>query len=230
MKTDVSEMDFSLVIASSIHDMKNSITMLLGALDEIAQQCQPDHCRSHKKLLLMQHEGKRLTRHLIQLLTLYRLDKSQYFLNVSENNLKELFEEISLENEPLLNSQGIQMELDCEENVSGFFDRELIGGVINTIVNNAYRYAQSTVRLSAHVSDGFMALSIEDDGPGYPPHMLLSSSYESRSLNFSTGGTGLGLYFAYRVAVMHSNNGRQGQIAICNEGINKGGKFSLYLP
>lgn len=230
MKIDVSELDFSLVMASSVHDMKNSITLLLAALDEITQQCQPDHCKCNTKFVLMQHEGQRLTRHLVQLLTLYRLDKSQYFPNVGENNLKELYEEIAMDSELLLNAQGIQIELDCEEDVSGFFDRELIGGVINTIVNNAYRYARNTIRLSACNAGGFLVLSVEDDGPGYPPNMLLSSSYESRSINFSTGGTGLGLYFAYRVAIMHSNNGKHGQIKISNEGINNGGKFSLYLP
>lgn len=230
MKIDATDMDFSLVLASSIHDMKNSITMLLGTMDDITQQCRPDHCPSHSKLVLMQHEGQRLTRHLIQLLTLYRVDTSQYFLNVSENYLKELFDEIALENELVLNARGIQIEVDCDDEISGFFDKELIVGVINTIVNNAYRYANGIVRLSAYVADRFLVLSIEDDGPGYPQNMLLPLSTESSPINFSTGGTGLGLYFAQRVAKLHTNNGRHGYIETCNAGINNGGRFTLYLP
>jgi signal transduction histidine kinase len=230
MSTEVTDLDFSLVLASSVHDMKNSITMMLGTLDDITQQCRPDHCQSHGKLVLMQHEGQRLTRHLIQLLTLYRLDTSQYFLNTGENYLNELFEEIALENELLLNAQGIKMEVDCEEGISGFFDKELTGAVINTIINNAYRYAKATVRLSAHHADGYLVLSIEDDGPGYPPHMLTPFGAENSPINFSSGGTGLGLYFAHRVAMFHKNGARQGYTETSNTGIGNGGRFSIYLP
>lgn len=230
MSDEVTELDFSLVLASSVHDMKNSITMMLGALDDITQQCQPDHCQSHKKLVLMQHEGQRLTRHLVQLLTLYRLDTSQYFLNIGEHYLKELFDEIAVENELLLNAQGIQIEIDCEGEISGFFDKELIGSVINTIINNAYRYARGTVRLAARHADGYLVLSIEDDGPGYPPHMLIPFSTEYNPINFSSGGTGLGLYFAHRVAMFHNNCGRQGFTETSNTGIGNGGRFSIYLP
>jgi len=230
MKPDVTELDFSLVLASSVHDMKNSITMLLGSLDDISQQCKPSHCPSHAKLVLMQHEGQRLTRHLVQLLTLYRLDTSQYFLNISENYLKETFEEITLENEHLLNTHGIKIEIDCDEDISGYFDNELIGSVINTIINNAYRYAKCTIRLSAKHANGYLVLSIEDDGPGYPPHMLLPFCSGNSPVNFSSGGTGLGLYFAHRVARFHQNGGKHGYTETSNTGINNGGRFNLYLP
>lgn len=230
MNSDATELDFSLVLASSVHDMKNSITMLLGSLDDISQQCKPGHCQSHAKLVLMQHEGQRLTRHLVQLLTLYRLDTSQYFLNISENYLREIFEEIALENEPLLNTQGIKIEIDCDEDISGYFDKELIGSVINTIINNAYRYAKCTIKLSATQENGYLLLSIEDDGPGYPPHMLLPFCSENTPVNFSSGGTGLGLYFAHRVARFHQNCGKHGYTETSNTGISNGGRFSLYLP
>jgi signal transduction histidine kinase len=230
MSDESKEFDFSAVLASSVHDMKNSITMFLGTLDDIALKCAPENCASHEKLILLQHEGQRLNRHLIQLLTLYKIGNSQYFLNIDEHFIDELFEDVALENEMLLNARGINLEIQCEDGLSGYFDRELICGVINTIVNNAYRYARKTVRLVGCQRDGYLTLSVEDDGPGYPATMLQENSSQNTSINFASGGTGLGLYFAGKVAALHKADERHGYTETSNKGINNGGCFEIHLP
>ncbi|MFT5351912.1 MAG: hypothetical protein ACI9MF_002738, partial [Gammaproteobacteria bacterium] len=49
--------DYSTILASSIHDMKNSLSLLLGTLGEVTQQCQPDNCRSSGQFSQLHYEG-----------------------------------------------------------------------------------------------------------------------------------------------------------------------------
>jgi signal transduction histidine kinase len=223
-------LDFSSILASSVHDMKNSLTMLLGALDDITHQCSPTNCQSAKDLQLLQHEGRRVNRHLIHLLALYRIDKQQYCLNISEVPLDELIEEFVMENDEALNARDIQLVTDHESDLVGYFDKELVAGAINTIINNAYQYTKSIIQIRAYKEDGYLVLSVEDNGEGYPESMLNVDNNQQKGINYVTGGTGLGIYFAGRVAELHENNGSTGFTKISNTGIDGGGCFSIYLP
>jgi hypothetical protein len=51
-----------------------------------------------------------------------------------------------------------------------------------------------------------------------------------QGINHSSGSTGLGLYFAGRIAALHQRNGVEGRTRISNGGPLGGGVFSLYLP
>lgn len=227
------ELDFSILLASSIHDMKNSLAMLLGSISQITAQCMPEGCSSHKELTKVQHEGQRVNRHLIQLLTLYRIRQDEYHLNVDEQYLEDFLEEVALENQELLELNGIEINVDCDERLLGYFDGELVRGVINTIINNAYQYTNTQIKLTANKLDGYTSISVMDDGPGYPDKMILESGYtetEKNEVSFSSGSTGLGLYFSKVVADIHNEGTRRGYIHLSNDGINGGGKFTLYLP
>lgn len=85
------------------------------------------------------------------------------------------------------------------------------------------------MRLSGDMQDGYVVMRVEDNGPGYPAQMQHSGSQAS-GLDFHTGNTGLGLYFAAQVARMHGNGERHGYTQTDNQGIDNGGRFSLFLP
>jgi len=222
-------LDFSTVIASSVHDMKNSLGMLLCTLDEVGLSCASGGgCAD--KFSQLQYEGQRLNNHLIQLLAIYRLDQSQWSIHVQENDLEEFLEESVLQYESLLAPKGIKITASCEDGLIGYFDRDLVAGVVNNIINNAYRYSKSQIRLSAQREHDYLVISVEDNGSGYPEFMLVDSDQGLGSINFNSGTTGLGLYFSHLVAKSHLAHGHCGHIKCSNEGIDGGGKFSIYLP
>ncbi len=111
-----------------------------------------------------------------------------------------------------------------------FFDTELITGLINTIINNSYKYAKDVIQISGEIKNGFTKISVKDNGPGYPEHMLSKNTESTDAVDFGTGSTGLGLYFASRVASLHKTKTKQGYTSTSNEGINGGGCFSIHLP
>jgi len=60
--------------------------------------------------------------------------------------------------------------------------------------------------------------------------MLHEDEEHVPGIDYKSGSTGLGLYFAGQIAHMHENKGRRGFIKTNNDGMNGGGKFAIYLP
>jgi two-component system, OmpR family, sensor histidine kinase SenX3 len=230
MSNKIQSLDFSTILASSVHDMKNSLAMLLGSIAEIKSDCESESCSIKCELSRIKYEGQRVNRDLIQLLTLYKMDQSQYFLNAEEVNIYDYLEEITLEYQHLLTEHNIGVELRCVPSLSGYFDQELVSSVLKTIINNAYKYANDKIQIKGEESAGYVKLTIEDNGGGYPEHMLFDQPQQKTSSNFGTGSTGLGLYFSAQVASLHKNKGRVGYIQITNQQELNGGCFSIFLP
>lgn len=223
------KLNTSTLLASTVHDMKNSLSIILNRIDELSENSQLPPKELKEALKKLSHEGKRINNNLVQMLSLYRIDNNQYFINCEEHEIDDLLEQAQLENEPILSIKGIEIEVICEDQLTWFLDRNLILGIINTTLNNAYKYAASKIRLEAYIKEKQLTISVSDDGPGYPETMLTSPSSQ-KDINFNTGSTGLGLYFARTVAQSHSGKTGNGYITINNNGINGGGRFSITLP
>ncbi|MBA4371767.1 MAG: sensor histidine kinase [Thermodesulfovibrio sp.] len=221
---------FPEFLASIVHDMKNSLGMILTSAEETVGACSSLGCPSSKRLSQMQYETKRLNNNLVQLLTIYKMDQAQYTVHITDNAVSDFIAETILQNRPLLDYRGIDVVTVCPDDLCWFFDNNLISGVINNILNNAYRYAQDRLRIAAEEQNGFMVLTVQDNGSGYPESMLRSTEHDLKGTSFRTGSTGLGLYFAALVAGLHKNKGRSGYIDISNGGELGGGCFSIYLP
>lgn len=225
----VPAVDFSAILASAVHDMKNSLGSLLGALDEVAADCS-DAAAVRERLLTLRYEGQRVNQNLLQVLALYRIGNAQYSLNLAEHDVRECLEECALENAGVLASKGVEVEIACDAGLMWFFDKPLVMGVINSVVNNAYKYAQDKLRLGARSENGYLVIEVADNGRGYPPEMLQRTAGLQTSMNFQRGSTGLGLYFNSVVANMHVNKGCRGFITTGNDGIGGGGRFAIHLP
>lgn len=226
-----SEFDFTEYLASLAHDMKNSLGMLLNATDEIINTCSGNYCPSHNLLIKLQYESKRVNNNLVQLLTLYKMDKSQLSINIDYYPVYEFIEDIVMFNKPLFDSKGISVEINCPDDILWFFDRDLLTGVVNNVINNVFKYTKDKLKIIANKNNsGFLFIHIDDNGVGYPDFMLKTSHDTPGKTNFTNGATGLGIYFANSVVRLHKNNEKIGYIEINNISSLGGGRFSIYLP
>lgn len=230
MPSTSNSIDFSTVLASSVHDMKNSLAMLLGSLSDIMSLCSPDTCNAYGKFSRIQHEAQRVNRDLVLMLTLYKMDQGQYFFNIDEINVQEYLEEIIIEYKDLLKGYDIDISVQCDDELVGYFDQTLVSSIIKTIISNAYQYTTDHILLSADIIEGYTRISVIDNGRGYPDKMLFDGLPKSGKVNFGTGSTGLGLYFSSRVAELHKSKDKTGYIQINNKTSPMGGCFSIFLP
>lgn len=230
MINNKNEVDFSLVLASSVHDMKNSIGMLLASLENYIDEHPPQNDTEADHFNTFHYEASRINSELVQLLTIYRMQNDYLPLSVDQHYVIDVLEDQVARNDALIASRNIQIKLDCEDNLEWYFDADLIGSVVQNVIVNCCRYTRSELLVSARVDDDFLKITIADDGGGYPPAMLESPSKLVEAAQVSGGNTHLGLYFAEQIVNLHRQNNRIGYINLSNGSPLSGGCFNMYLP
>ena len=223
-------LDFSMVIASTVHDMKNSLATLTQAHSEwlarlSAQQLDtPEHG-------VIEYEFANLNGMLVQLLGLYKLGVNQMPLRPDYHELDDFIEAQLAHHQDVLSSRGIVARYAIDVvNPLGFFDRELVGSVVGNIIVNATGFARQQIFVGVSDEDGQLKITVNDDGPGYPAYLIEQQTDYVLGINQGSGSTGLGLYFAAHIARLHVRNGLQGRIEIANGGVLGGAMFSIFLP
>ena len=224
-------MKFSDALACTVHDIKNSLGSILNKIEELLSDPE-NQIANRAEAVLLQHEAKRANNNLIQLLSVYRYETDQLSLNVMEIPVCDLINEVVSDNRMQCQTLGLELKTDCDDDLSGFLDEDLIRGVLDSTLGNSLRYARSRVKVAAERQDGYLVLSVEDDGAGYPADMLEpdSPSTTTTSLGFGSGSTRLGLHFAGLVAGLHCAGGRKGFIRLSNDNQMPGGRFEIWLP
>jgi signal transduction histidine kinase len=227
--------DLFLFLASTAHDMKNSISVLSGTLERLLVDASPKTASAYPDMAHMLYQTKRLNDNLMQLLALYKkVGKPEYPFDLQPLALGQLVDQVVSIGRVLLASRGIRLELDYEPGLIWHLDEDLVVGVLSHAINNAIHYTCDTVRLAIRETDGWLELRVEDNGPGYPPALLKAGAIATREaagrVNFLTNSAGLGLYFSSEVAKMHRHRGHSGSLRLENGGAYGGGCFILRLP
>jgi K+-sensing histidine kinase KdpD len=226
------EISFSDLIASSVHDMKNSLNVQVDELEKIAGHCSArGDIPGHQALVRVIYQASRMNANLIQLLSLYKLGNASYPVDIAEHRLADVIDDALAHNRSIVQANRIAVAVECADDCFWYLDRDLVTGVLVNALNNAYQYTRDKIRIVAQASDGALHLRVEDNGPGYPASMLGAGGLDdARGVNFLSNSTGLGFYFSGKVAGVHRNGERSGTLTVENGGAYGGGCFVLTLP
>lgn len=222
-------LDFSMLLASSVHDIKNSLGMLLSSLDEMIDITAEERPEQRKSYSILRGEASRINNALIYLLGLYRLNSDQLSLNLQEIFIADFLEEQVESQKLLFEVNNVEIQINCDENLTGYFDENLIAGVINNILVNCAKYTKDQITLTAEISEKNLVITIIDNGSGYPQAIIDNIRNNERSIDFNSGSTNLGLFFSQQIASIHHCKDRQGSIQLSNLP-DGGGCFKLILP
>jgi len=227
------QLQFPDVLACSFHDIKNSLELLSVTLDNLSEDV-PDYPDKKEHLSNVQYEVLRINNTLTYLLTVYRMENRQFSMDMNHHSVHELLEETCYKYHGLTRLRGVDMSMACDQDLVCFFDHVLISIILDETINNAYRYTRSQIQVSASTDEKYLALRVEDDGPGYPDvllEMVNDKPSELRAIQVNRNRTGLGMYFASAIASNHtSKSGDSGYIRLSNGGNLGGSRFSLFIP
>lgn len=224
------ELDFAALFATNSHEIKNQLFLLLSAVEEVGQEPWASEFPSARRALeRLRQGGNQISQRLARLLSLYRIAQGHYQLDIAYHDVTDLLGEVLLEIQPLLGAGDVEMVVESTDDVYGFFDRELVRGIMLNAVHNSLNAAARKVSLSAAMEEGYLCIKVADDGPGFPPQVL-ETGMSQATWNMGGGSTGLGLHFSAVTAALHRNQGKSGFIRLSNEGALGGALFSLCLP
>jgi signal transduction histidine kinase len=219
----MASVDLQTLAASTVHELKNLLGQLRLSLDDIAQTDCPEVAA---QVAGARFACSRIADRMVELLTLYKLEGGQRAFSMEARSPCDFLEDLQTEIQVLAGGRVKVETADGGSPDFWFFDRELVQGAMMNALHNALAHARSRIVLRTTVRDGLLAFSVEDDGAGYPAHLLHADLAMPQA---SQKGTGLGLYFAQTVAKSHENKGRTGYVELTNAP-SGGAVFSLFLP
>lgn len=196
------------VLASGVHDTKNQLFIAESMLAAAEARTQSD-------LGEIRYAIETAAARLTQTLATYHLLRRGSQLSIVPVIISDLCEEIGLAQKRHLATQNIALDIECHIDEAWPLDRDLVTDALNNAVQNAARFAQSRIRLTADYSEQGICLRVEDDGPGFatlPP------------------ATGTGLALAERLAAMHQRRDQHGRLSLDNHSRLGGANFELHLP
>lgn len=229
MKPRNNKIDFASVLAAAVHDMKNSLSLMIQSIEELESTLR-EHNVGIDEVASIHYQAARLNTGLIQLLSLYRTQLNQLPLNIDEHYIDDFLDDVIAYNQNHINTRDIDVNVEQEDDLHWYFDNDLINVLVSDVLVNAMRYGKHDISVSVYEENQLLHVKIEDDGPGYPDNMLKIADSEISQLDISTGRTGLGLFFARLIAEAHASDERKGSITLSNGGSLGGGVFLLTLP
>lgn len=224
-------LDFTSVLATAVHDMKNSLSMLTQSTEAIALRSKQQGREDSEELSRLHYEVSRLNGSLMQLLALYRFEKNQMPITIEEHYLEDLLKDIYFKNLSFCEQTHKHVEVEVDPSLCWYVDGVLLDYVLNDIVMNALRYSKKWIKISAFEADKQLCIQVDDDGAGFPEEIVhLANSGTQPSTHFVKNRSGLGLFFAKLIAKAHTNSGKEGTIHLENNSPLGGSRFRLYLP
>jgi signal transduction histidine kinase len=208
------------LLATVSHELRTPLASILG-FSELLTERSLDEETQRRYLRTVHGEAIRLTELVNTFLDLQRIEAGQFALDVTPVAVNELLRE----QVAVYSGQSTQhrLHLDLADQtlvVSG--DRDRLARVVANLLSNAVKYSPhgGVVRVGATEEEGFVRISVADDGLGIPavdqPRIFTKFFRVDSSDTRAIGGTGLGLALSREIVEAHG--GRIGFASTEGEG------------
>lgn len=209
-------------VADASHELRSPVAAIRTTLD--VALAHPDSAPWPIIAARAAQQGERLEQLLQQLLLLAKADEHTLAGNRRRVDIGELLREVSRTTRTdrgstdqtndastgraTVDRVGVELELAGDVVVLG--NPGSLGRLFRNLLDNAVRYAASTVTITTDITPTAVEIHIVDDGPGIPPadrervfdrFVRLDSSRDR-----STGNSGLGLAIAREIAASHDGS------------------------
>lgn len=190
-------------IADASHELKSPLASMRATLDVAHLNANGVESAAEE---VLSGEVDRMTRLVADLLLLARSDEAGVTLNATDVDIDDI---AMAEVRRLRTERVVHVDIDVEPvQIRG--DAHMIAQAVRNLVDNAARFAKSTVRLSVRPTTNGVRIIVEDDGPGIPAErrsevfdrFVRLDEHRSRA----GGGTGLGLAIVAEIARLHEGN------------------------
>lgn len=218
-------------IAALAHDLKTPLTVIQGNIDLMNETKLNEEQQLYAGYIIDSSEQ-------IQLYIKALIDISRatagYQLCIEKIDVAAYMKQIEAQIHSLCLTKEIRLYMEIGAGLGSFrIDKLLLERAIMNVVNNALDYSPSggAIYVSVQNTDGFLQISVTDEGKGFSPKALLHAQEqffmddESRSLGVGSAGGmhfGMGLYIADSIMKQHN-----GQLILRNSEQTQGAQVIL---
>lgn len=196
-------------VANVSHELKTPMTSIGGFIDGILDGTIPPEDEK-KYLRIVSTEVKRLSRMVVSMLNLSKIEAGEISINLSNYDIANQIFEILLSFEKRIDEGHINITgLEKMGSVPALADKDLLQQVIYNLIDNAVKFTpeNGTIDLFAENDTEKTTVTIRNSGQGVSPEEI-SRIFErfykvDKSRSYDTKGTGLGLYIVKTIINMH---------------------------
>jgi two-component system OmpR family sensor kinase len=202
-----SEQQVRRFVADASHELRTPLTTIHGYA-ELSRRTHPVDARQlGRAMAKVEDEATRMTSLVEDMLLLARLDAGRPLARDEVDLTRLVLEAVG---DARVVGQDHRWRLDLpDEPVTVPGDEQRLHQVLTNLLNNARRHTPpgTSVVAGVHREDSQVVLSVQDDGPGLPAH-LVDSAFERFSRGDSartreSGGAGLGLSLVEAITTAH---------------------------
>ena len=217
-------------VANVSHELRTPLTAIRGYVEALID-APPEPERAREFLEIIARHAMRMERLVRDLLRLARLDAGQETLERVACSVVSLVSGVEREMESLLEVRRQRIDTDIAQDathVAG--DAAKLHDVLRNLIENASNYSPegATIEVAARRTDGLIAITLADRGPGVPeadlPRIFERFYRVDRSRTRDPGGTGLGLSIVRHLVELHG-----GRVSAANRP-GGGAVFTVRLP
>lgn len=192
-----------------VHDLKNELGVLEGRLATLTVDLDREQAlQAHASCIALREK-------MIAFLTLYKATEQGLNPRIEAVHPDDFLRELIRNHVHSRPELTLTMDSDALPAIA-FFDEHLLGLAMNAALQNATRFAKSSIVVACRKTAGEIIFTVRDDGPG------LDATEEQAS-------TGLGMALCAAIARAHCSDDKYGSahLSTCADG---GALFSMRLP
>ena len=190
------------------HELKTPVALIKGYVGTLRRNdANWDMEIVKDSLAVIEDEADRLAELIDNLLDATRLEAGEFAINASDISIPVLVNRVVKRFKTQTNKHKFKTDFPDDYPIV-LVDEGRITQVLDNLISNAIKYSPEggKIRISGEVSDDFVVISVEDEGPGIPigdvPH-IFDRFYRSEDAQKNTAGAGLGLYLARAIIEAH---------------------------
>jgi two-component system sensor histidine kinase BaeS len=187
-------------LLSVSHDLRTPLTSIRGYAEAITDGATSDPGWAAGVIL---SESRRLERLVRDLLELAKLQARGFSFAPARADLSQLAVEALEGAAPDAASAGVRLGSQCPGPVPVLVDRDRMAQVLANLVENAMKYATSSVQVGTQAAQGVALAWVDDDGPGIAaddrPHVFERLYVTKREPRRKEIGSGLGLAIVHEL-------------------------------
>lgn len=221
--------------ANISHELRTPINVILGTLQlmelKFKELFSENEEKSKRYLRTMKQNCYRLVRLIDNLIDVTKIDAGYFEIHLSNCNIINVVEEITLSVAEYVENKGISLLFDTEiEEKIIACDKEKIERIMLNLISNAIKFTNSGGNISINIfeREANIVISVRDTGIGIPKEkqecIFDRFIQVDKSLTRNREGSGIGLSLVKALVEMHG-----GKIFLESE-IDIGSEFSFELP
>jgi two-component system OmpR family sensor kinase len=197
-------------VADASHELRTPLAILRTELElALAEGRSPEELRA--ALASAAEETDRLNQLSEDLLTIAQTERGELPLRVARMDLEQTFDAVRMRFSRRAEEAGRAIEVDGGP-TELMADQLRLDQAVGNMLDNALRYGEGPIVLSAIEREGTVEVHVTDRGPGFPSEFRERAfeRFSRRSPSRGDGGSGLGLAIVRTVARAHGGEAHAG--------------------